>query len=122
MTTAAPTSDAAEQQQHDDVHGLEPGDDEHRGRAHHDHEHRAEVVLGVDDRHDEPGETDRHRDTPRVEITAVLMAVAAIATTSTTLAISDGWNWNGPTWNHACAPPWLRPSTTTPASNGRIAR
>ena len=50
-----------EQQQHDDVHGLEPGDDEHGGRAHHDHEHRAEVVLGVDDRHHETGQADRDR-------------------------------------------------------------
>ena len=76
VTTAAPTSDAAEQEQHDDVHGLEAGNDEHRRRADHDHEHRAEVVLGVDERHDESREPDRHGDPPGVEIAPVLMAVA----------------------------------------------
>ena len=34
--------------------------------------------------------------------------------TTTILVISDGWNCSGPTWNHACAPLWLEPITSTP--------
>ena len=43
----------ADAAQHADVHGLEPGDDEHRDRAHDDHERRAEVVLQEHERHHE---------------------------------------------------------------------
>ena len=52
----------------------------------------------------------------------MLMAVPAIATTTAIFAISDGWNWSGPIWNHACAPKWLRPMTMTPTSSGSVAR
>jgi len=42
----------------------------------------------------------------------------AIAMITATFATSDGWNWSGPTWNHACAPLRLAPISNTPASNG----
>ena len=76
VTTAAPTSVAPSISSTAMWTGFRPATTSTAADAHHDHEHRAEVVLGVHDRHHRAREPERDREPPRVEIAPVLVAVA----------------------------------------------
>src|SRR5665213_483846 len=68
-----------------------------------DHQRRPEVGLFEDQHGRDRGGEERKRE--RLDLRKLpRQSSAAIAIAKTTLAGSEGWNWNGPSWSQRAAP------------------